>query len=152
MSHEVYVDVAEDVRIAVPSTDKLQSWVAVALQDHGHDAEISLRIVAAAESRQLNKAYRGKAAPTNVLSFPYEAMPGVQTGLLGDLAICAEVVEREAAEQLKPVEAHWAHMVIHGTLHLLGYDHVEAQDAEVMEALEIRKLAALGIANPYATK
>jgi probable rRNA maturation factor len=108
-----------------------------------------VRITDEAEIRELNATYRGKDYATNVLSFPFEAPPGVDIPLLGDIVVCAAVVAREAAEQEKPLQAHWAHMVIHGTLHLLGYDHIEEADAEEMEGLEIRLLADLGYANPY---
>ena len=101
------------------------------------------------EVHELNREWRGKDKPTNVLSFPFEAPPGVDIPLLGDIIICAAVVEHEASEQGKALEAHWAHMVIHGTLHLLGYDHIEEGEAEEMEGLEIRLLAGLGYANPY---
>lgn len=111
--------------------------------------ELTIRIVSADESQQLNRDYRGKDYATNVLSFPFEAPPDVDVAILGDLAICAEVVTKEAEEQHKNVMAHWAHMVIHGTLHLLGYDHIEDDEAEQMEALEIELLAGFGIADPY---
>lgn len=111
--------------------------------------ELTIRVVSPAESQQLNHDYRGKDSPTNVLSFPFDAPPDVDLALLGDLAICADVVTREAQEQQKTLTAHWAHMVIHGTLHLLGYDHIENDEAEQMEALEIELLAGFGIADPY---
>lgn len=102
-----------------------------------------------AESRDLNNTYRGKDKPTNVLSFPFEAPPEVELPLLGDLIICRQVVEREAAEQEKTVEEHWAHMVVHGSLHLLGYDHIEDSEAEEMEALETEIMQSMGYADPY---
>ncbi len=111
---------------------------------------LTIRIVGAAESRKLNRTYRGKDKPTNVLSFPAlssSAEPGLQE--LGDLAICAPVVAREAREQGKNPRAHWAHMVVHGVLHLLGYDHEDDRDAEVMESREIKILSQFGYANPY---
>ncbi len=101
------------------------------------------------EGRELNQQYRGKDYATNVLSFPFEAPPGVDLGLLGDLVICAGVVEREAREQNKSREAHWAHLVIHGMLHLQGYDHQEPDEAETMENLEVHLLAELGFPDPY---
>ena len=101
------------------------------------------------ESQSLNHSYRDKDKPTNVLSFPYEQAPGMYVPLLGDLVICAPVVIQEALEQEKPVEAHWAHMVLHGVLHLLGYDHIETDEAEQMEKLEVTLLGKLGYANPY---
>lgn len=102
-----------------------------------------------AESHSLNLTYRGKDKPTNVLSFPFEVPPGMEMSLLGDLVICRQVVEKEAQEQGKPLEAHWAHMVVHGSLHLLGYDHIEDDEAEEMEALETEIMLALGYEDPY---
>lgn len=114
---------------------------------------LDIRIVGERESQALNRDYRGKDKPTNVLSFPAELPPELIAELdevpLGDLAICAEVVAREALEQGKPLQAHWAHMTVHGVLHLLGHDHIEAVDAARMEPLEIRILAGLGCDNPY---
>lgn len=104
------------------------------------------------ESQSLNSQYRGKDKPTNVLSFPFEVPDGIELDLLGDLIICADVVEKEAQEQDKPLLHHWAHMVIHGTLHLLGYDHISDDEAEEMEALEIKLLAHLSIPDPYQEK
>ena len=133
----------------VPDEQHLRSWVRLALGDRAQTAELSVRDVDEAEITALNSRYRGKDYPTNVLSFPYEGMPGVESALLGDVVICAPVVAREAVEQGKPAEAHWAHMAIHGTLHLLGYDHHDAGEAERMEVLETRLLAELGFADPY---
>jgi len=104
------------------------------------------------ESRELNHTYRGKDKPTNVLSFPFEAPPGIELPLLGDLIICRQVVEQEAQEQEKTLEAHWAHMVIHGSLHLLGYDHIEDDEAEEMESLETEIMLALGYPDPYISE
>lgn len=132
----------------VPGADQLQTWAQVAWQQE-HDSEVTVRIVDVSESQSLNYEYRGKDKPTNVLSFPFEAPPGITVPLAGDLVICAPVVEREAIEQRKTSTAHWAHMVVHGMLHLQGYDHVDDGDAEIMEALEIRLLAQLGFGNPY---
>lgn len=113
------------------------------------DQEITVRVVDEDESQQLNHEYRGKNKPTNVLSFPFEAPPGIEMNLLGDLVICAGVVEAEAQQQNKPLDHHWAHMIIHGTLHLLGYDHIEDDQAEEMEGLEISLLGKLSIDDPY---
>ncbi len=138
-----------------PSLEQFSQWVAQALQKANFDVpedmpvEMTLRLVDTYESRELNRTYRDKNHPTNVLSFPFETPEDIPLVLLGDLVICAPVVEHEAAEQHKTTEAHWAHMVIHGTLHLLGYDHIEEQDADVMEALEVQTLAELGYADPY---
>jgi probable rRNA maturation factor len=115
------------------------------------DHELVVRIVDEAESAALNDRYRGKPEPTNVLSFPCESPPGLALPHLGDLVICAPVVEREAREQGKPSEAHWAHMLVHGLLHLRGYDHQNEAEAETMEALESAILGQLGYPNPYET-
>lgn len=136
----------------LPAPEDFRQWAeaAVAAAQKG-TGDIAIRIVDAAEIQTLNRDYRHQDKPTNVLSFPFD-MPAGVTGLapiLGDLAICAEVVVREAAEQHKPVVAHWAHLVVHGTLHLLGFDHIEDDEAEIMEALEIRILEQLGFDDPY---
>ena len=120
------------------------------LKSFRDSGEITIRIVDEMESQHLNHEYRGKDKPTNVLSFPFDAPPGVELELLGDLVICRQVVEREAKEQEKDLFAHWAHMVVHGSLHLLGYDHIQDDEAEEMEAIEISVLNALGFENPYA--
>lgn len=113
-------------------------------------ALLSVRIVDEAESAALNRRYRGHAGATNVLSFP-AGLDAPELRVLGDLAVCAAVVEREAREQGKPAAAHWSHMMVHGILHLLGFDHTEDDEAEVMEALEGRILAQLGYDDPYAS-
>ncbi len=120
-----------------------------ALTGRKDSAELTIRVVENSESHELNHQYRGKNKPTNVLSFPFEAPPGVEIDLLGDLIICAPVVESEANEQQKTIIAHWAHMVTHGCLHLLGYDHITNDEAEVMEKLEIDILQQQGFDNPY---
>ena len=129
-----------------PTRAQFKKWALAALEE---DAEVALRIVDETEGRELNRDYRGKDYATNVLSFPVELPPGVALPLIGDLAICAPVVLREAAEQGKLPRDHWAHLTTHGVLHLLGYDHIENGEAEAMEALETRILASLGIADPY---
>ena len=139
--------VTEDADL--PSAADIRRWVEAALAGRRDEAQLTIRITDEAEIRELNATYRGKDKPTNVLSFPFEAPPGVDIPLLGDIVICASVVAYEAAEQGKALQAHWAHMVIHGTLHLLGYDHIEDSQAEEMEGLEISLLAGLGYANPY---
>ncbi len=134
----------------LPDSESLRHWADVAWLDEG-DTEITLRVVDEAESAELNATWRGKDSPTNVLSFPFEAPPGVPIELLGDLVICASVVEKEAREQGKSIRAHWAHMVIHGMLHLQGYDHQEDGEADAMEALETRLMENLGFPAPYQT-
>ena len=137
----------------IPDCDALTRWVAAALAEHPAAAkEVAIRVVDEAEGRELNRSYRQKDYPTNVLSFPCEGLPGLPADAphgLGDIVICAPVVAREAAEQGKALQDHWAHLVVHGTLHLLGHDHEAPSDAERMEAQEIRILAGFGIENPY---
>lgn len=134
----------------IPAQARLEAWVGAALDGRRDHAEMTIRIVDETEGAALNLTYRGKQGPTNVLSFPFDPPPGIDDlALIGDLVICAPVVEREAAEQGKPVEAHWAHMVVHGTLHLLGYDHQSEGQATEMEALETEILQGLGFSAPY---
>lgn len=133
-----------------PDDNAFTKWVGAVLQAEGkNDAELTIRIVDEAESAELNETYRHKSGPTNVLSFPFECPPEVEMNLLGDLVICAPVVQREAREQGKQEQAHWAHMVVHGTLHLLGYDHLQQDEAEAMESREISIMDVLGFTNPY---
>ncbi|MCG7873736.1 MAG: rRNA maturation RNase YbeY [Candidatus Thiodiazotropha lotti] len=132
-----------------PSDRQLTAWAEAALADSGEQVEMVIRIVDEPESRQLNRDYRGKDKPTNVLSFPFESPPEVALPLLGDLVICAPVVSTEARQQNKTLEAHWAHMVVHGTLHLQGYDHQDDQQAQLMEDKERQILQALKFSDPY---
>lgn len=137
----------------LPGEAQVSAWVQAALAGLPGGAppgEVVVRAEEAAEMARLNADFRGKDAPTNVLSFPADLPPGPWEPALGDVVICPEVVAREATEQGKPEGAHWAHMVVHGTLHLLGYDHQEAAEAEIMEDLERRILAGLGYEDPYA--
>lgn len=135
----------------LPTLEQLTQWVSCVFSHHPDDnrQELTIRFVDELESQTLNHDYRGKDKPTNVLSFPFENPPGVSLPLLGDLVICHAVVLGEAVEQQKPLAHHYAHMVIHGTLHLMGYDHIEEQEAEEMEQLERELLATLGIPDPY---
>ncbi len=133
----------------LPTDAQFSTWLNAAIMPFQTEAEVTIRIVDAPESQQLNLQYRGKDKPTNVLSFPFACPPGIELALLGDLVICAQVVASEAAEQGKALHAHWAHMVVHGCLHLLGFDHINDDDAAEMEAEEIQILQTLGIANPY---
>jgi len=133
----------------VPPADDISRWVQGVLPADHRQAELTVRVVDEAEITALNREYRGKEGATNVLSFPYTAMPGVSTALLGDVVICAPVVASEAVAQNKPLEAHWAHMVVHGVLHLLGYDHQQDSEAQQMENRETELLAGLGYAAPY---
>lgn len=137
---------------ALPDQQALARWAGGVLAHHPDSPgnEITVRFVTAEESQSLNRDYRGRDKPTNVLSFPFEAPPGIHLGLLGDLVICHAVVADEAHAQRKALADHYAHMVVHGTLHLLGYDHVDDDEADVMEQLEREILAGFGIADPYA--
>jgi probable rRNA maturation factor len=149
-----------DVQVAsgaagIPSSAAVRGWVehTVRAADPGRDAEVSVRIVDEPEMRALNRDYRDQDKPTNVLAFPAGDpgfLPPGETPLLGDVVVCAGVVAREAAEQGKPLEHHWAHMLVHGTLHLLDFDHASEEQAAVMEALERCILDGFGIADPYA--
>ena len=132
-----------------PGQPHIQLWVDAALIDVEQDAEIVVRIVDELESAELNQQYRHKPGPTNILSFPVEVPEGIELNLLGDLVICAPVLEKEALEQGKLLADHWAHIIIHGVLHLLGYDHIHDDDAELMESKEIAILQQLNINNPY---
>ncbi|WP_297809144.1 rRNA maturation RNase YbeY [uncultured Methylophaga sp.] len=145
----VIVDFQHACSGETPDVEQFQNWAEAALAQVEEDCELSIRLVDSEESAELNSEYRGKTGPTNVLSFPFEAPIELEPRLLGDLVICLQVVEREAAEQGKAVDEHWAHMVVHGCLHLLGYDHIEDDEAEQMEALEIHILQSINIANPY---
>jgi probable rRNA maturation factor len=136
---------------SLPSETDLRRWCELALRARSADSELTIRLVDEAEGRELNRTWRHKDYATNVLSFPAEIPEGIlDIPLLGDLVICVPVVEREAAEQGKTLQAHWAHLVIHGCLHLLGYDHQDDDEAEEMEALERELLAELGHPDPYA--
>ncbi|MCW4453813.1 rRNA maturation RNase YbeY [Flavobacterium sp. MXW15] len=141
-------------RAGIPAAVSFRRWVAAALDGRIREADLAIRIVDAKEGRSLNRHYRGKDYATNVLSFPAEIPEGLPKGvkfpLLGDLVICAPVVAREAAEQGKPLAAHYAHLTVHGVLHLLGWDHEDEREAEAMEQLEREILAELGIGDPYA--
>jgi probable rRNA maturation factor len=146
--------VTVDLQIAfdseLPDVEQIQQWAESALSEVGEDCELSIRLVGEQESADLNSTYRGKMGPTNVLSFPFDSPVPIEPRLLGDLLICVPVVETEAKQQNKAASDHWAHMVVHGCLHLLGYDHIETKEAEQMEALEVTILQSLKIGNPYA--
>ena len=145
---ELEVQVASDA-LDIPSQQQFDEWVTAVMAEARIPVELVIRIVDEAESRALNSQYRGRDKPTNVLSFPFEPLPELKLNHLGDLVICAPVVQREAAEQHKPEAAHWAHMVVHGLLHLQGYDHQNEQDAVAMESMEISIMERLGYPNPY---
>ena len=132
----------------LPGDAALTRWAEAAWRGEGA-AEVVIRLVEADESQALNRDYRGKDRPTNVLSFPFDVPPGVPCDHLGDLVICAPVVQAEATEQGKSPDSHWAHMVVHGMLHLQGFDHMDEVEAEEMEAIEKEILLGLGYRDPY---
>ncbi|HET8711081.1 MAG TPA: rRNA maturation RNase YbeY [Spongiibacteraceae bacterium] len=146
---QLRIDIENVSAAKAPTKAKLKQWIAAAIGSRRDKAEISVRITDADEIQTLNREYRGKDYATNVLSFPADLPPELKLPHLGDIVICADVVEREAREQNKSSEAHWAHMLVHGTLHLLGYDHIDDVEAEAMEALEIDILRELNFDNPY---
>ncbi len=136
----------------LPSIAKIEAWANAALSELRYNSEMSLCLVEESEIQQLNHTYRKQNKPTNVLTFPADIPEEVDLALLGDVIICVAVVEKEALEQKKNLEAHWAHMTVHGSLHLLGYDHVTDEDAVVMESKEIEILEHFGYSNPYLIK
>jgi probable rRNA maturation factor len=140
------VDVSRAVRMWTPAPRQIERWAREACGTRGAGRELAVRIVSSAESRQLNGRYRGKDKPTNVLSF---APPAGTAAHLGDVVVCAAVVRREALQQRKPLLAHWAHLIVHGCLHLLGLDHQNKVQARRMERREVATLARLGIGDPY---
>ncbi len=156
------MDLFVDLQVAceqednLPSIAQLESWALAAITagtvGSREEAEMTVRIVEVSESQELNDQYRDKDKPTNVLSFPFENPPGITLPLLGDLVICKEVVEKEANEQKVSLQSHWAHMLIHGTLHLLGYDHIKDDEATEMESLEAKLMIDLGFADPYLSE
>ena len=133
----------------IPDENTIHQWVSASLSGYKDTVELSIRVVNEDESAELNLRYRNKQGPTNVLSFPADLPESLQLPLLGDLVICAPVVEREAQQQDKSPEAHWAHMLVHGSLHLIGYDHINDEDAENMERLETKILTGLNFPPPY---
>lgn len=147
----VHTRVQHGVRDAeVPASRVISTWVRAVLRYVGRtDAEVTVRVVSEREMRALNQRFRDRAEATNVLSFPFEDPPGMQTDILGDVVVCAPVVAREAARFGLPGKSRWAHMVVHGVLHLCGFDHESGKDAAVMEAAEKQVLAGLGFPDPY---
>lgn len=133
----------------IPSRYFLQRWVNKALAKQVTPNQVNIRLVSKKESAELNSVYRHKKGPTNILSFPFEPPPEISSTFLGDLVICAALVNQEAKQQAKTRLAHWAHLVIHGCLHLIGYDHIHDKDAIKMETVEIQLLEDLGYENPY---
>ena len=141
----------------LPTLEQFTHWVETALAFEAQtedfpETEMTIRIVDEEESQTLNREYRGKDYPTNVLSFPFEVPEGIELPLLGDLVICRQVMECEAKEQQISLASHWAHLAVHGTLHLLGYDHIEEAEAEEMEGLETQIMQKLGFEDPYLSE
>jgi probable rRNA maturation factor len=153
MSVSVDIEIASDGDDP-PEPNSMNRWLRAVFErelpaDDPREVEVSVRVVDCEESQTLNKHYRQKDAPTNVLSFPSDLPPDLPFRHLGDIVLCAPVIRDEAGEQGKPINDHWAHMLVHGVLHLLGYDHIEEADAAEMEALEVDILSQLGVADPY---
>jgi len=156
------MDLFVDLQIATKSEDQIpdvalmEGWIKKAVlagsPAEKQETELTVRIVEDAESQMLNHQYRDKNKPTNVLSFPFQNPPGLTLPLLGDLVVCKNIVESEAISQSKTLTEHWAHMLIHGTLHLLGYDHIDPQEATIMESLETKLLIELGFTDPYLSE
>ena len=146
VSLKIEVQIASDAP-GLPSVPQIQAWSEAAAP--GLDAELVVRIVDEGEGRELNRAYRGRDAPTNVLSFPFQPPAGIPCTLLGDVVLCAPVVIQEVRSQGRDLQAHWAHLVIHGVLHLRGFDHQDPAQAREMEAQEVQALARLGFPDPY---
>ena len=152
----MFAQVHIDIQIAsesqkIPKSSDFQLWTSSAIGTHRNEAEVSLRIVDVEESTKLNQKWCQKNGPTNVLAFPANLSKELNLHLLGDLFICAPVIEQEAREKNKPLHAHWVHMIVHGTLHLLGYDHIQDDEAEEMAALETVTIQQLSFPDPYTT-
>lgn len=148
---EVVIQRASTLR-GLPTNAMMRGWIAHALQRFRHDASLTVRIVDARESAALNRRWRGRQGPTNVLSFPVSGLDDIAPALLGDLVLCAPVLKAEAAAQNKTIAAHCAHLLVHGILHLLGYDHERPRQAAAMERLETELLAELEFSDPYAER
>ena len=151
------LQIASENSEGLPTLEQFTHWVETALAFEAQtedfpETEMTIGIVDEEESQTLNREYRGKDYPTNVLSFPFEVPEGIELPLLGDLVICRQVMEREAKEQQISLASHWAHLAVHGTLHLLGYDHIEEAEAEEMEGLETQIMQKLGFEDPYLSE
>lgn len=146
-----FCDIQNQTTRDIPASSHFNSWVKAALQPYKSKAEVCICIVTPEESQELNYRYRAKNKPTNVLSFPLELPDNIDLPLLGDLVVCADIVKQEALAQNKQVKDHWAHMIIHGCLHLIGFDHIKDNEAEEMEQIERQILSSLGIDDPYKT-
>jgi probable rRNA maturation factor len=148
MPIDLELQIATDTK-TLPHPSQFRAWVSAVLSKEYETAELTIRIVDEPESRKLNKKYRQHDNPTNVLSFPFEKINSIDLSLLGDIIICAPIVEQEILKTQKPFLAHWAHLVVHGTLHLIGYDHKNIKEATIMEKYEIKILQNLGFCSPY---
>ena len=148
MTNEVDIQIVSNIE-SIPEPLKLACWAESVLGDKVEHTEMAIRVVDEDEIAELNHRFRNKPGPTNVLSFACEPIEGIPMNVLGDIVVCAPIVEQEAVEQRKSIEAHWAHMIVHGVLHLLGYDHIKTADALAMEAEENRLLSGFGFSNPY---
>jgi probable rRNA maturation factor len=146
---ELLVDIQTACADPAPEVEDIRRWIAASLEGRRSSAEVSVRLVSESEMAELNQRYRGQTGATNVLSFPAALPDGVEHPLLGDIVICPAVVNREARQQNKTAQQHWMHMLVHGSLHLIGFDHVEESDALTMEALEREILQAQGYPCPY---
>ena len=151
MSIKIEIQYATEIN-DLPEEGLIKKWVNSSLNGYIENAELTIRIVDKAEGAQLNEKWRNAQGPTNVLSFPYSDLNETTKSIQGDIVICAPVILREAAEQKKSVDAHWAHIIVHGILHLLGYDHDNENDANEMESLETSILGKLKISDPYISK
>lgn len=151
MTIELELQIASEAK-TLPHPSQFREWVGTTLMDRLDAAELTIRIVDEEEMTELNEMYRKKQGPTNVLSFPAEINPEFELPLLGDIVICASIVQKEAEEADITLLAHWAHMVVHGTLHLLGYDHMYKEEAEIMEGIEEQILTKMGYPAPYGGK
>jgi probable rRNA maturation factor len=149
--HRIIIQIVCDKKTFVPKRSSLRKWAKSALLDRKDACEVTVRVVGIDEMTALNLMYRHKEGPTNVLSFPFDALdaPFLEMPILGDIIICGDIVNKEAKEQGKLEEAHWAHMIVHGMFHLQGHDHEVESDAAIMESLEITTLQHLGFTDPY---
>ena len=137
--------------LELPTEATIAHWAQAALEGYERDVEVGVRIVDESEIIELNQRFRKKAEPTNVLSFPFEDPPGTQSDVLGDVVVCAPIVSSQAQMEGKPISAHWAHMVVHGIMHLRGYGHESTEEADAMEHMETRILESLGYPDPYTS-
>jgi probable rRNA maturation factor len=156
MRARLQVEVLRRRRHWSPASTEIRTWACAALGRRAYGGELAVRIVGAAESRRLNARFRGRNQPTNVLSFPvapagdgHAHADAAAPRPLGDLVVCSPLVRAEAQDQRKSLRAHWAHLIVHGALHLIGYDHVQPEEARRMERREIAVLKQLGFTNPY---